>query len=189
MNIVGIIAARMGSSRLPGKPLKNICKIPMIGHIYYRSLKSKLLSSVYVATCDEEINSYVKSINGKCIMTSKKHQRASERVAEALVKIENKTSKRIDIVVLIQGDEPLVTPKMIDKSIQPMINDKKIEITNLIQKITDKDKFNDPNEIKVVFDKNYNALYFSRSPIPFNQDKKNNRSFYGFTQVCIIPFK
>ena len=94
MNIIGIIPTRMQSSRLPAKPMKKIFKIPMIGHVYLRSKLSKILNDVYVATCDTVIKDYIKSLDGKVIMTSKKNRRAVDRTEEALRKIEKVTQKK-----------------------------------------------------------------------------------------------
>ena len=128
MNIIGIIPARMASSRFPGKPLAPILGIPMIGHVYFRSKMSRLLNEVYVATCDREIADYIESIGGHAIMTSDKHERASDRCAEAMLKIESATGEKTDIVVMIQGDEPMVTPEMIEKAVEPMIKDDSIYV-------------------------------------------------------------
>src|SRR5271157_2878025 len=97
MNIIGVIPARMASSRFPGKPLAKIQGIPMVGHVYYRSKMSSALKDVYVATCDTEIEAYVASIGGKCIMTANTHERASDRAAEAMLKVEEKTRQKTDI--------------------------------------------------------------------------------------------
>src|SRR3989344_5627921 len=102
LNIIGIIPARMSSSRFPGKPLEKILGIPMVGHVYFRSKMSKTLSGVYIATCDKEIADYADSIGAKCIMTKDTHERASDRTAEAMLKIEENTGKKVDIVVMIQ---------------------------------------------------------------------------------------
>ena len=99
LNIIGIIPARMDSSRFPGKPLALILGTPMVGHVYFRSKMSKTLDEVYIATCDEEIGKYADSIGAKWIMTKDTHQRASDRTAEAMLKIEENTGKRIDVVV------------------------------------------------------------------------------------------
>ena len=184
--IVGIIPARMGSSRFPGKPMAKINGIPMVGHVYYRSKMSKTLDEVYVATCDKEIEDYINSIGGKAIMTSDKHKRASDRVAEALTKIENETGETVDIIVLLQGDEPMITPEMIDEAVKPFLDDQQIVVTNLMAPIRTKEEFQDPNEVKVVVDKQNYALYYSREPIP--SDKKEPNTDYMFKQVCIIPF-
>ena len=135
MKIIGIIPARLASSRLPQKPLADILGMPMIGHVYHRSKLCSTLDEVYVATCDLEIYNYITSIGGKAVMTSDKHERASDRTAEALLKIEKDTQSKIDIVVMIQGDEPMVTPEMINDSILPLLNDDNIKITNLMAKV------------------------------------------------------
>lgn len=187
MNIVSIIPARMNSSRFPGKPLKKIMGMPMIGHCYKRSSLCKDISETYVATCDIEIQNYIESIGGKTIMTSINHERATDRTAEAMITIENNTKKKVDIVVMIQGDEPMVTPEMISLSLQPLINNYNIKVVNLYSDIKTIQEFNDPNEVKVVIDQNNNALYFSREPIPSIRKGINIVPMYK--QVCIIPFQ
>ena len=132
MNIISIIPARMGSSRFPGKPMAKILDMPMIGHVYKRVKMSETLSEVYVATCDKEIYDYIESIGGKSVMTSDCHERCSDRCAEAMLKIEEATGQKCDIMVMVQGDEPLTFPQMIDESIAPMMGDKMIKITNLM---------------------------------------------------------
>jgi 3-deoxy-manno-octulosonate cytidylyltransferase (CMP-KDO synthetase) len=186
MKIIGIIPARLASSRLPQKPFADILGMPMIGHVYHRSKLCKTLDEVYVATCDKEIYDYIISIGGKAIMTSNNHERASDRTAEALLKIESDANCRIDIVVMIQGDEPMITPEMINDSIKPLINDKGIKITNLMAKMNSIQEHEDPAEVKVVVDKNNYALYFSREPIPSR--KKGVEDVPMLKQVCIIPF-
>lgn len=186
MNIISIIPARMGSSRFPGKPMKDILGIPMIGHVYKRVKMCKNLNEVYVATCDKEIFDYVESIGGKAIMTSASHERCTDRCAEAMLKIENETGEKCDIMVLVQGDEPLTFPQMIDEALKPMLNDSKVMITNLVADLDTIEAFENPNEVKVVMDKKNNALYFSREPIPSR--KKSTLKIPMKKQVCIIPF-
>ena len=139
--IIGIIPARMGSSRFPGKPLAKINGIPMVGHVYYRAKMCDILDDVYVATCDKEIEDYILSINGKSIMTSDKHKRASDRVAEALLKIESQTGESIDIIVLLQGDEPMIYPEMIDEAVRPFLEDDQVVVTNLLAPIRTLEEF------------------------------------------------
>ena len=146
----------------------------------------KTLKEVYVATCDIEIFNYVNSIGGKAIMTSDKHERCTDRCAEAMLKIENETNDKCEIIILVQGDEPLVNPKMIDDAIAPMVKDKSITITNLVADIKTIEDFENKNEIKVVLDKYNNALYFSREPIPSRS--KSELKVPMKKQVCIIPF-
>lgn len=187
MNIIGIIPARMASSRLPGKPLVKILGMPMLGHVYHRCKMSSLMSEVYAATCDQEIVDYINSIGGKPIMTKDSHERASDRTAEALLTIEENTGNRADIVVMIQGDEPMTTPEMIDLAVKPLKEDRKVLVSNLMSPLLNKQEHEDPNEVKVVVDKQNNALYFSREPIPSR--KKGATNFHMLKQVCIIPFQ
>lgn len=186
MKVVGIVPARMGSSRFPGKPLAKIHGMPMIGHVYIRCKMSKLLDEVYIATCDHEIMAYIESIGGKAIMTKDTHERCTDRTTEALNKIEIGTSK-IDIVVMIQGDEPMVTPRMLDESVKPMLIDDSIQVINLMSKINSEKEHEDPNKVKVVVDLKGNALYFSREPIPSR--KKWRKDIPMMKQVCVIPFR
>ena len=185
MNIVSIIPARMGSSRFPGKPLALINGIPMIEYVYNNVKKSKNLQKVWVATPDKEIFDHIKKIKGNAIMTSDSHTRASDRCCEALKIIEKETNQLIDIMVMVQGDEPMINSFMIDQALKPMLQDKKIYITNLIGKIKNPEEFYNRNTIKVVCDEESYALYFSRSPIP---DNIKQFPFYG-KQVCVIPFE
>lgn len=186
MKIAGIIPARMASSRFPGKPMAKICGIPMVGHVLKRSKMSKLLDEVYVATCDREIYDYVESIGGKAIMTSSSHERGTDRVAEAALKIEKQMKMKLDIVVNIQGDEPMLTPEMIDNAIKPLLDDSSIVCVNLMAPLKDREEHEDPNEVKVVVDRNNFAMYFSREPIPSR--KKSAKDIPMNKQVCIIPF-
>jgi len=187
MNIIGIIPARMESSRFPGKPLKKILGMPMIGHVFHRCQMSKALDAVYVATCNKEIYDYIESIGGIPIMTSKGHERASDRTFEAMRYIITHLNKKVDIVVMLQGDEPMIFPDMVDAAVEPLIKDPDIHISNLMTKVRSNEEWKDPNEVKVVTDNNKFALYFSREPIPSN--KKYDKEISAFKQVCVIPFK
>ena len=157
MNIISIIPARMSSSRFPNKPMKEILGMPMIGHVFKRVKMSKTLNDVYVATCDQVIYDYIVSIGGKAVMTSNTHERCSDRCAEAMLKIEEQTNERCDIMVLVQGDEPLTVPEMIDEAVEPMLKDKSVKITNLVADMDTEEEFNNPNEVKVVMDTKNNA--------------------------------
>lgn len=185
--IIGIIPARMGSSRFPGKPLAPIQGIPMVGHVYFRSEMSSLVQEVYVATCDREIYDYISSIGGLAIMTKETHERAADRTAEALFTIEAQIGQKMDIVVMIQGDEPMITPSMIDLAVKPLRDDESIMVSNLMSPLINQKEHEDPNEVKVVVDLQNNALYFSREPIPSR--KKTDRDIPMLKQVCIIPFR
>lgn len=184
---IGIIPARMASSRFPGKPLASICGVPMVGHCYFRSKMARRLEEVYVATCDREIADYVESIGGKAVMTADTHTRCGDRTAEALQYIERDRGERVDIVVLIQGDEPMLRPKMIDEAVQPMLDDESILITNLMAPLKDATEHDDINEVKVVVDQEGFALYLSREPIPSR--RKGGENVSKMKQVCIIPHR
>jgi 3-deoxy-manno-octulosonate cytidylyltransferase (CMP-KDO synthetase) len=183
MKIVGFIPARMSSSRFPGKPLALICGKPMIEHVYKRCAMNSSLDELYVATCDSEIMKATEAFGGKAIMTSNSHTRCTSRVAEAYQNI----NCDADIIVIIQGDEPLVHPDMINLAVAPLLGDEGPDIycVNLAAKIKERNEFDDPNEVKVVFDKNWRALYFSREPIP---SVKNISHRSWWKQVCIIAF-
>jgi 3-deoxy-manno-octulosonate cytidylyltransferase (CMP-KDO synthetase) len=142
---------------------------------------------VYVATCDKEITDYIGSIGGKAIMTSDSHERASDRTAEAMLKIESALGDKIDIVVMIQGDEPMLYPEMIEAAVKPVLEDETIQVVNLMSPLKSKEEQKDPNEVKVVIDLKGYALYFSREPIP--SWKKGAREVPMYKQVCIIPFR
>lgn len=186
MNILALIPARMGSSRFPGKPMAPILGKPMIGHVYERVSKSPLLAMTAVATCDQEIFDYVRSIGGVAVMTSDTYERASDRCAEALVKLEEANNTRYDIVVMVQGDEPMTHPDMIAEAVQPMLDDPDIQVVNLLGQINDVAEFEDRNCIKVVCDLTNNAMYFSREPIP---TRCKVDDVHMGKQVCIIPFR
>ncbi len=187
LHIIGIIPARMASSRFPGKPLAEINGVPMVGHVYFRSKMSQRLSEVYVATCDKVIEDYVHSIGGRAVMTSDTHQRASDRTAEALMLIENETGRKVDIVVMIQGDEPMLRPGMIDEAIAPMLDDESVLVSNLMAPMKTGEEHDDINEVKVVVDQLGNALYFSREAIPSR--RKGGEDVSKLKQVCVIPFR
>ena len=186
MKIIALIPARMGSSRFPGKPMSKIHGKPMIGHVYEKVSKCSLLTETAVATCDQIIHDYILSIGGKAVMTSACHERASDRCAEALLALENKMAVTFDIVVMIQGDEPMVSPEMIRDAVQPMLEDPKLLVTNLVGKINDPGEFEDRNSIKVVCDLQSYALYFSREPIP---SRARSGNVPMGKQICVIPFR
>lgn len=180
--VIAIIPARMGSSRFPGKPLAPLLGLPMIEHVYRRTALSRSLSAVYVATCDREIVDAVEGFGGRAIMTSDTHERASDRVAEAAEGLD------ADIVVMVQGDEPMVVPEMIDQAVAPLLEDPAVQCVNLAGRIASLDEFRDPNTIKVVVDPHGDAVYFSREPIPALRGTPLERA-PAAKQVCIIPFR
>lgn len=136
----------------------------MIQHVYENTSKSKYLDKVIVATDDKRIYDCVREFGGDVMMTSKKHKSGTDRICEVIKEI------RADIIVNIQGDEPFIDYKNIDKAVDALIQDKEVSISTLAMEIKDKDEVKDPNKVKVVFDNNGYALYFSRSIIPYNRD-------------------
>jgi len=181
MQTAAIIPARMGSTRYPGKPLCDIQGMTMVEHVYRRSELSETVDETYVATPNEEIKEEIESFGGNVIMTGE-HTRPVGRVAEAA------RSTDAEIIVVVQGDEPLVYPDMIDDAIDPMLNDKEIGCVNLAKEISDDEDFRDLNNVKVVVDKDWNALFFSREPIPNLRDVTFEEANI-YKQVCIMPFR
>ena len=184
MTNVVIIPCRMASSRMPGKPLVEILKKPMITYIIENSKKARGVDETYVATCDKEIANYCKKIGCKYIMTSIKHQRATDRTYEAAIKINKK--KKLQNIIMIQGDEPLINNKMIESTLSYM-KTRKFNVVNMINKINDIKEISDPNCIKIALDKNKKAIFFSRLPIPSNFHSSLKKNIY-YKQVCIFGF-
>jgi 3-deoxy-manno-octulosonate cytidylyltransferase (CMP-KDO synthetase) len=180
--LVAVIPARLGSSRFPGKPLASLLGRPMIEHVLRRAEMCPQLDAVYVATCDEEIKNVVEGIGGRVIMTSASHERATDRVAEAAEQI------KTGIVVMIQGDEPMITPGMVAAAIAPMVEDPSVTCVNLVRRISSREDYLDPNTIKVVMNDIHEALYFSRAPIPAIEFSEGTDAPV-FKQVCVIPFR
>lgn len=181
MQIDAVIPARMGSTRYPGKPLCDIHGLTMIEHVYRRTEMSESVDNTYVATPDEEIREQVESFGGEAIMTGS-HPRATDRVAEAAEGLDS------EIVIVMQGDEPLVYPEMIDDAVRPIIEEDDVRCTNLAKSIETEESFRDSNNVKVVVDDNWDALYFSREPIPNLHDVEFNE-IDVYKQVCVIPFE
>jgi 3-deoxy-manno-octulosonate cytidylyltransferase (CMP-KDO synthetase) len=164
MKITAIIPARYGSTRFEGKPLVDILGKPMIQRVYEGVCQSRLIDEVMVATDDERILEAVKNFGGKAMMTSPDHLTGSDRVAEVARKLKS------EIIVNVQGDEPLIKGSIIDKAIRPLLTDETISISTLMTGITEGKDWLNPHVVKVVSDQKNFALYFSRSPIPFPRD-------------------
>ncbi|SJZ47310.1 3-deoxy-manno-octulosonate cytidylyltransferase [Selenihalanaerobacter shriftii] len=170
--VVGIIPARYASTRLPGKPLVDICGKPMIQHVYKRTSQTEVLDRVIVATDDQRIQKAVNQFGGEVVMTSKDHQTGTDRLAEVATEIE------ADIIVNIQGDEPLIASEMIEEAVKPLLKDEAIVMGTLKKEIKGLTELNNPNLVKVVTDKEGYALYFSRAPIPHLRDNQEAGRFY-----------
>lgn len=186
--IIGIIPARFGSTRFPGKPLAKIGHKTMIEWTYIHSSKSKLLNKIYVATDDSRIEAEVLSFGGNVIMTSPNHPTGTDRLIEVTKKFPDAS-----IIVNIQGDEPGIESELIDGVIQLKKDRRDWEMTSAAVKINDNSELKDPNRVKVVFDKNNKALYFSRSLIP-SLFKKNvpvyrHLGIYCYERECLLNYK
>lgn len=163
MIVAAFIPARWGSTRLGGKPLADLNGKPMVQWVYERAKEARLVNEVSVATDDERILNAVRSFGGRVVMTSPLHRSGTDRIAEAA------KATKANIVVNIQGDEPLIDPASIDAAIRPLLDDPNVKLCTLKTKITREEEYRDPNAVKVVTDKDGFALYFSRSPIPYNK--------------------
>ena len=162
--ILGLIPARYGSTRFPGKPLANIGGKPMIQRVYEQTQKQ--LYHVYVATDDPRIEEAVKKFGGRVVMTSEKHQSGTDRCAEALTKIEKQENITFHAIINIQGDEPFINPAQIE-AVTDCFNDPETQLATLVKPIDNKEDLFNPNKPKVVVDCSQQALFFSRSPIPY----------------------
>ena len=163
-NTLGIIPARYASTRFPGKPLADIGGKPMIQRVYEQA--TKVLSKVVVATDDNRIFDAVTAFGGEVIMTSDQHQSGTDRCTEALDKTEAQTGRSFNVVVNIQGDEPFIQPEQLER-LTSCFHNADTEIATLIKPLKTTEELFDPNKPKVVLNNSSQALYFSRSPIPF----------------------
>ncbi len=177
MKVVGMIPARLESSRLPEKALIDICGLPMVVHTYKRSCLAKNLDDLYVVTDSDRIRKTVEQHGGKVIMTGRHHKTGSDRIAEACQQID------CDIVVNIQGDEPLVNPEHIDIIISPLLEDPSLQIAVGVTKFGKK---NSPSDIKAVLDLNNNVLYCSRTDLPSDVRTPVNEML---KMTFIVPFR
>ena len=166
MKILGIIPARFGSTRFPGKPLVDIDGKSMIQRVYEQCIKSKRLSKVVIATDDDRIFNHVRDFGGNAIMTSPLHQSGTDRCAEILKKEE---SADWHVIINIQGDEPYIHPEQIDL-LCSTFDAADTQISTLVKKISSTDELFNHNNVKVVMNKKNEAIYFSRSPIPYNRN-------------------
>lgn len=188
MRAVAVIPARMAASRFPGKPMARILGIPMIGHCYFRTRMSTRLDAVYVATCDQAIYEYIVSQGGQAVMTGDHHERATDRTAEAIQVIEEQSGIQTDVVVMVQGDEPMVLPEMVSALVEPFLEDSGLMVTNLMAAIDSAEQFEDAGVVKVVVGLDQQALYFSREPVP-SRTKAGVHAVPMLKQTGLIAFR
>lgn len=173
--IVCVIPSRYQSSRFPGKPLADLCGKPMIQHVYERALHAGDVSFAIVATDDERIFKAVEGFGGKAVMTAAALRSGTDRIAAA---VEDIGLAEDDIVVNIQGDQPLFEPDQIDEVVSPLLADASLPMSTLIYRIIRDEEISHPNAVKVAFDSNGFALYFSRATIPFVRDKGKKADYF-----------
>lgn len=179
MRVLAVVPARMGATRFPGKPLADILGLPMVLHVWERARRSPAVGEVVIATCDEEIRKAAEAHGARVIMTSPAHQRATDRVAEAAEHV------AADVVINVQGDEPLLDPRMLEQISAPLVRDPSLGTVNLIQRLTTDEERQDPNLVKVVFTPAMRALYLSREPIPTRRHVPDQPAY---RQLGIIAF-
>ncbi len=180
LKTVAIIPARMGSSRFPGKPLVNILGLPMIEHVRRRVEDMDILNEVYVATCDQEIKSAVESYGGKVIMTADTHERCTDRIEEAAHKIS------ADVVVNVQGDEPMISKDVVEAVVRPFYDNSNIQTTCIVYPINDVAEMTSLNIVKTVLSRSGRILYLSRSAIP-GRDANPKLTYYK--QSGVMAFR
>jgi 3-deoxy-manno-octulosonate cytidylyltransferase (CMP-KDO synthetase) len=185
--VVGIIPARMAATRLPGKPLVDICGKPMIQHVWEKARQARHLLDVYVATPDSEIARAVERFGGMAIMTSDRHRTGTDRLAEAAGRMD------ADVIVNIQGDEPMIDPASIDAAVEPLVSDPDLQMTSLMVRCPD-DQLDSPATVKVVCARNGDALYFSRARVPYDRSGGNGVAvmqhigLYAYRRAFLIAY-
>lgn len=185
MRKIAVIPARYDSTRLPGKPLLDIAGKPMIQHVYERVLQANL-DDVIIACDDTRVFEAVKEFNANVIMTRRDHLNGSSRIAEVLQEVET------DIVINVQGDEPLINPEAINQLVD-LLNDSRCLCATLKSEIIDVNEINDPNTVKVITDINDNAIYFSRFGIPYLRNNLNVKYYkhigiYGYKKDFLMKY-
>ncbi len=186
MKIIGVIPARFGSRRLPGKPLIEIEGKPLIQYVYEQAQKLEKLDKLLVATDDERIFDKVRQFGGQAKLTSAECKSGSDRVAEVIRNI------GCDLVVNIQGDEPFFEPATVEKMIEALIENPEVQISSACVRMGNPEEIKDENAVKVVLDKDDFALYFSRAPIPCFQEGQGevfkHLGFYAFRRDFLLKF-
>lgn len=192
VQVIALIPARYKSNRFPGKPLASINGKPMIQHVVERAQKLALLSRVVVATDDTRIAECVDGFGGDYVMTRDDHVSGTDRLAEAAELLDVSAH---DIVVNIQGDQPLFHSEIINQVTQPLLDDPDLPMSTLIYKIIRAEEIDDPNHVKTVFDRDHNALYFSRSAIPHQRNPEDGTptyykhlGVYGYRKNFLLTF-
>lgn len=183
MKAIGVIPARYASTRFAGKVLADLAGKPVIQHVWERASQATKLDTVIIACDDERILKAAKDFGAQAVLTSRDHASGSDRIAEAVASIDT------DIVVNIQGDEPLIEPTVIDDLVQALFDDSSCVMATVIKKLDDIQELQDPNVVKVTIDKNGCALYFSRSEIPFNREKNGAKNIQYYKHLGLYAYR
>ncbi len=191
MKTIGVIPARYGATRFEAKVLARLHGKPVLEHVWRQAKKARLLDSVLIATDDKRIQDVCKRFGAKAVLTSQSHQSGSDRIAEAVKPL------KVDIVVNIQGDEPLVHPSMIDGMVEALKKDKTAQVSTVIKLIEDFRELENPNVVKVVVDRAGYAIYFSRCAIPYNRQNVDFKGvgyykhlgLYAYRKKFLLGFK
>jgi len=189
MKTIGVIPARWASKRFEGKVLADINGKPMIQHVWERSRKSKCLDDLIIACDDARVLKAAEQFGAKAVLTDADHASGTDRIVEAVEPLDG------DIIVNIQGDEPLICPTVIDALVKILIDEPSCSMCTAIKVIDHKEELEDPNVVKVVIDGEMNALYFSRSPIPHNRDKNDeiitykHLGIYAYQKEFLLSYR
>lgn len=191
MNVIGIIPARYSSTRFEAKVLADIMGKSMLQHVWERAKQARVLEDVIIACDDERIADAAKGFGAKVVLTAKGHPSGTDRIIEVINPLD------VNVIVNIQGDEPLVHPMMIDTVASALMDDKKVSMATLMKKIENAQEINDPHVVKVVVDKNNFALYFSRAAIPFHPENSDIKEpvyykhigLYAYTKDFLFTYR
>jgi 3-deoxy-manno-octulosonate cytidylyltransferase (CMP-KDO synthetase) len=184
--VIAFIPSRYESTRFPGKPLAPILGKPMIQHVYERTLSSRHVAQVFVATDDERIFRCVQGFGGKAVMTGPTHPSGTDRIAEAALKLGLKDQ---ELIVNVQGDQPAFDPACIPELLRPFEPAPGLFMSTLMIRIREKEEIDNPNNVKVVTNRKGFALYFSRSPVPFFRDRAENQAVYKHLGFYAYPVR
>jgi len=184
MRVAAFIPARYASTRLPGKPLADIHGKTLVERVYERARACSLIDTVTVATDDERIFKAVKAFGGEVVMTSAAHRSGADRIAEAAA-----LTSDAEVIVNIQGDEPLISPEAVDSAIKPLLRESDVDVCTLKTAITEEAEFLDPHAVKVVTDSRGMALYFSRCPIPYSEAAFSERKARPYKHIGLYVYR
>jgi 3-deoxy-manno-octulosonate cytidylyltransferase (CMP-KDO synthetase) len=187
MKVFAVIPARYAATRFPGKLMQILGNKTIIAHTYLHSLETGLFDEVWVATDSEIIHNEISKMGGHVVMSTKQHESGSDRIAEAIEKLD------VDIVVNVQGDEPFIQKEPLEQLINAF-NDPEVQVGSLMQKISEPIEIDNPNIVKVVVNDQQDAMYFSRSPIPYNRNRQSDIPYfrhigvYAFRKQTLLDF-